>query len=166
MNRVVVKKLKKATLVLGISTLFISCNAVSDNNTTLEEKETKIPSFSDSNKEKIGCGKVENNKTECSKKTLLSSEDMILESLMKHYPIDNSIEIKEPKKENNSVSQALENLVDEAVPKEKVDAKKSLEVLVASANDSFVFSLSLHSSQPMTVTLPMYLKISQYQIFQ
>ena len=137
MNRVVVKKLKRVTLVLGISTLFISCNTVSDNNTTLEEKESSIPSFSDSNEKKIGCDKAENNKTECSKKTLLSSEDMILESLMKHHPIDGSIETKEAKKENNSVSKSLENLVDEAMPKEKVDATKSLEVLVASANDSF-----------------------------
>ena len=129
MTKILCRNFKYLTLIFATCSIFIGCNFETDNNTTVESNDA---SFSDSKKEKISCGEVPSNKIECSKKTLLSSEDMILETLMKNHPISNTVETK---KEINSVSNALATLVGDIEPKSKLNTQKSLEFLVASASE-------------------------------
>ena len=136
MNKISYKNLKELTVIFSTFIMLVGCNSISnsDNNTSIENKKVNIPSFSDKNKEKVGCGKVGSDESECSKEKPLSSEDMILESLMKSHPIAPSVE-KEKKSKN--ISQALTSLVEDAEPKEEKssNSKQSLELLVASATN-------------------------------
>ena len=122
------KIFKDLTFAFGTSILLIGCDFLTDNNITVETKAVKVPSFSDSKKEKVGCGELTRNITECTKKTFLSSEDMILESLMKNHPIAGSIKTEKEK----TISNALESLVNDVAPK---NTQKNLEFLVASATE-------------------------------
>jgi len=119
---------KNITFILGISILFIGCDSGSDHNITIKIRESKIPSFSDTSKEKIGCKQEKNNNEACLKENSLSSEDMILESLMKN-------DVKTIATESKNTAQALTRLVEESEPKKRKNVAQSLELLVASASN-------------------------------
>jgi len=118
---------KKITFILGISILFIGCDSGSDHNSTIKIRESEIPSFSDTSKEKIGCKQEKNNNEACLKENSLSSEDMILKSLMKN--------IKTVDEESKNTAQELTLLVEESEPQKRTNVAQSLELLVASASD-------------------------------
>ena len=118
---------KNITFILGISILFIGCDSGSDHNSTIKIRESEIPSFSDTSKEKIGCKQGKNNNEACLKENSLSSEDMILKSLMKN--------IKTVDEESKNTAQELTLLVEESEPQKRTNVAQSLELLVASASD-------------------------------
>jgi phage tail protein X len=128
MNKILSKDFRSITLALGAFILLVGCDSLSEKKTMVEECVLTVPSFSDTTKEKVGCSKDK----ACSKENPLSSEDVILESLMKNHSVNVSQNIGN---EHQDISQALISLVEDSELKKQTNVKKNLEFLVSTAND-------------------------------